>query len=420
MPAPLLSALQFFARQNGALPRVRRQLTTLFRTDPAAAGVGGRGRTPGKQKAGTRERTPCLAVSLPQKCSSHFWSAGSDQAPPALANRKPVAYHLFTLLFVLFSALFLSSCSEIYVANHLWKKSEGLGCKAVGDSKVGSPYMIDGTRYQPLSSSVGYDEKGIASWYGSDFHGKATANGECYNMYAFTAAHRTLPMPTIARVTNLENGKSVVVKVNDRGPYARGRIIDLSYAAAQSLGMIGNGTAPVEVQAIGGAFHGSDSMLALRNNNAPTAEQPETLPTVVPETASEEDLAPLTQADLQKEAQRQQAETEKERALGVPAPSASLPAPPPFEKRQFTDTAPLKKTRVYVQIGAFAEEPRAVTQQLQLAKLYKTAHISAIDVAGKHLLRVRAGPFRSVADADAALQNVTTNGFPDAQIKVDE
>jgi cell division protein FtsN len=142
----------------------------------------------------------------------------------------------------------------------------------------------------------------------------------------------------------------------------------------------------------------------------------ETLPSLVPSTAEEEALPPLTAGEQQKIA----AETAKERQLGVPAPKTAMPKPPPFEQRVFTDTTPLKKTQVYVQIGAFGEEPRATDQQLALGKLYKTAHISAVEANGKHLLRVRAGPFRSVADAEAALDAIVQGGFPEAQIKVEE
>lgn len=110
-----------------------------------------------------------------------------------------------------------------------------------------SPYTVLGKRYRVLDSAKGYDETGIASYYGNKFHGRRTSNLEVYDMYAFTAAHRTLPLPSFARVTNLDNGKSVVVRVNDRGPFHDGRLIDLSYAAAVKLGIHPRGTGRVEV-----------------------------------------------------------------------------------------------------------------------------------------------------------------------------
>ncbi len=112
-------------------------------------------------------------------------------------------------------------------------------------------YDVLGRRYHVLPTSEGYRARGVASWYGRDFHGLATSSGETYNMNAMTAAHTTLPIPTWVEVTNLENGKRVVVKVNDRGPFVDNRLIDLSYAAAVQLDMVRNGTARVEVRALG-------------------------------------------------------------------------------------------------------------------------------------------------------------------------
>lgn len=114
------------------------------------------------------------------------------------------------------------------------------------------PYTVFGQTYHPLESADGYSETGMASWYGPNFHGKKTANGETYNMYQMTAAHRILPMHTKVMVKNLNNGRSVEVRVNDRGPFVNNRIIDLSYAAADKLGVVGPGTAKVHVQTIAG------------------------------------------------------------------------------------------------------------------------------------------------------------------------
>ena len=113
-----------------------------------------------------------------------------------------------------------------------------------------SPYTVLGRSYRVLDDARGYVERGIASWYGTKFHGRATSTLEPYDMYAFTAAHKTLPLPSWVRVTNLENGRSLVVRVNDRGPFAHDRLIDLSYAAAVRLGVHVKGTAPVEVRAL--------------------------------------------------------------------------------------------------------------------------------------------------------------------------
>ncbi len=113
------------------------------------------------------------------------------------------------------------------------------------------PYRVDGKKYYPTTVSEGDTFSGIASWYGKDFHGKKTSNGEYYNMYDMTAAHKTLPMNTMVRVTNLRNSRSVVVRINDRGPFVSTRIIDLSYAAASRLGIVVRGTAPVRLVVVG-------------------------------------------------------------------------------------------------------------------------------------------------------------------------
>ncbi|VAW36710.1 Septum-associated rare lipoprotein A [hydrothermal vent metagenome] len=115
------------------------------------------------------------------------------------------------------------------------------------------PYMINNQAYYPINSAAGYRQTGIASWYGRQFQGKRTANGEIFNMYAATAAHKTLPMNTMLLVRNLENGRETTVRINDRGPFAKNRIIDLSYAAARRLDMLGKGTARVRIIALGRA-----------------------------------------------------------------------------------------------------------------------------------------------------------------------
>lgn len=113
-------------------------------------------------------------------------------------------------------------------------------------------YAVYGVSYQPLKSARGYRERGVASWYGKKFHGRKTSNGETYDMYSMTAAHKTLPLPSYVRIRNLNNGKSVVVRVNDRGPFLHNRLIDLSYAAAERLGIVGTGTGIVEVEGLTG------------------------------------------------------------------------------------------------------------------------------------------------------------------------
>lgn len=131
-----------------------------------------------------------------------------------------------------------------------------VGCSTIDSTRPtreppSRPYKVDGKWYQPRSHSRGFRQHGIASWYGKKFHGRKTSNGETYNMYGISAAHKTLPFNTVVRVHNLDNGKKVDVRINDRGPFVRGRIIDLSYGAAKKVGLVGPGTARVKIVALG-------------------------------------------------------------------------------------------------------------------------------------------------------------------------
>lgn len=121
------------------------------------------------------------------------------------------------------------------------------------------PYIVNGQRYEPLRDHNGFVQEGRASWYGKKFHGRKTSNGEIYNMYAMTAAHKTLPLGVFVKVTNKETGQQAVVRVNDRGPFVAGRIIDLSFAAADKVGVVGPGTAPVVIEALGYRADGGSS-----------------------------------------------------------------------------------------------------------------------------------------------------------------
>jgi len=158
---------------------------------------------------------------------------------PALREKKATRYAGGSLLIIISVLLlfFIFGCSK----------------RPAPRSTAGAPkpYKVMGKWYHPISDSKGFRQKGAASWYGKDFHGRKTASGEPYNMYAMTAAHKTLPLGTYVSVRNLKTNKKIEVKVNDRGPFVRGRIIDLSYTAAKKLGIVGPGTAPVEIIALG-------------------------------------------------------------------------------------------------------------------------------------------------------------------------
>jgi rare lipoprotein A len=271
-----------------------------------------------------------------------------------------------------------------------------------GVYKIGQPYQIDNVWYYPREQPD-YDETGIASWYGPTFYGKRTANGELYDGNALTAAHRTLPMPVNVRVTNLENGKSLVVRVNDRGPFARGRIIDLSRRAAELLDVVQNGTARVRVTYLGRADLGA---------GAP--------PETPPEIASALPAAPSGKVDSSALAILPGA------TVAPPAKVETLPAPPPPPPVQVTANQPTGQvtrvavptaTRLYVQVGAFSSLNNAKTL---LTRLGGDLRISTLQRGGQTLYRVRTGPLGSVEDADAALQRVSAAGATDAQIVVDQ
>jgi len=166
------------------------------------------------------------------------------------------------LVFFIFLSLLFSACStrgkhsyksysepKIYSSNE-YHHSSTMDKKTYSHPTM-RPYVIRGIKYHPTVVSVGDKFRGNASWYGPDFHGKLTSNGEVYNMYDMTAAHKTLPMNTIVKVKNLRNGKTTVVRINDRGPFVATRIIDLSNKAAHQIDMVGTGTAPVELEILG-------------------------------------------------------------------------------------------------------------------------------------------------------------------------
>jgi rare lipoprotein A len=166
---------------------------------------------------------------------------------------------------------FITGCSSKKVnssdINKIYKNtsnSEIRNSKAMHRATLRS-YTVFGKRYHPFIASIDDQFKGIASWYGPNFHAKKTSNGETYNMYALTAAHKTLPMNTVLRVDNLENGKSVTVRVNDRGPFVSGRIIDLSNTAAHAIDMVRKGTARVKITVLG--YNGE-----IQNYNAPVKQ----------------------------------------------------------------------------------------------------------------------------------------------------
>lgn len=153
---------------------------------------------------------------------------------------------------VFFACLLLASCT---VPSHRINTPETSSLNHMPETRDlkswQKPYVVAGKRYDPLLDCRGYTEKGLASWYGRDFHGRKTSNGEIYNMHAMTAAHKTLPLGIFVKVKNLRNGREAVVRLNDRGPFVDNRVIDLSYSAAKKIDIVGPGTAPVRIEVLG-------------------------------------------------------------------------------------------------------------------------------------------------------------------------
>lgn len=264
-----------------------------------------------------------------------------------------------------------------------------------GVYKVGSPYQVAGQWYYP-SEDWGYNQTGIASWYGADFDGNPTANGETYDMTLFTAAHKTLPMPIHARVTNLENGRSIVVRINDRGPFVQGRIIDLSRAAAQELGYLANGTARVRVQSLGRAPLNTSTAEARDVMNG----QPTRMASVQAPTVTAAAITPPGGSS---------SSTTITRHRNVNTPSAS------------PRNRVAEPTEIYVQAGAFRQEQNAqrVVNSLHAGGSGRDARIVPTWVDGQRFFRVRMGPFNEVSAADAVLAQVVSLGHHGARIVVD-
>jgi rare lipoprotein A len=260
-------------------------------------------------------------------------------------------------------------------------------------SRNGNPpfYDVMGKRYFVLSSGVGYVERGVASWYGPGFHKVRTSIGEPYDMYAMTAAHKTLPLPAYVRVTNLQNGLSIVVRVNDRGPFVGNRIIDLSYTAASKLGMLRNGTAMVEVRSLEPV---SANTPLVAQGTAPAAA-----PTAAPLTAT-----PLTAA----------AETPP----AAPVDSSQSGSAPDGAAGAVS-TVPVPRA-LFIQAGAFSDPKNA---ERLMEKLrgggYGKVFVRDNEIAGRKMYRVRIGPVPSVAEFDRIVAALERVGVSDAHLALD-
>lgn len=326
----------------------------------------------------------------------------------------------YPIVVALASVLLLTACAETQLAVHLAKEVKSTSRqetlpseteRATGVRKIGRPYQVNGVWYYP-HENPDYDETGIASWYGDPFHGRLTANGERYDMNALTAAHKTLPLPTDVRVTNLDNGRSIVVRVNDRGPFVNGRIIDLSRRSAQLLGFQRQGTAKVRVQ-----LAVSPPAVTIAEKAKTPPEQKQALPAVPRGNVAAQQLPPPPGA---KEAQPRQLEQTARVASAddrVAVPTATREAagavPEEAQLRQLI----VEPSSIFVQAGAFSQAENANRLRARLSWI-GPSRITNIVVKGQEIFRVRIGPLPSVGDADGVLRQVLGEGIMDAHIIV--
>jgi len=283
--------------------------------------------------------------------------------------------------------------------------------KSQGTFKVGKPYQVGGIWYYP-NQDLNYDETGIASWYGPDFHEKATANGEQFDQNSLSAAHKTLPLPSIVQVTNLENGRSIEVRVNDRGPFVGNRIIDMSRRAAQLLGFEGQGTAKVEVKVLATESIQAQSIARLNGSDAPPVETPQAAPR---QTVVAEALPPIAGVPVAAPRSPQQPASPP-----AAAPSAPLAGASPQEPAlpNVVLLYPVKPTHIFVQAGAFSQGDNANRMKARLAGLGAVS-VSGARVNGVDVYRVRLGPIASVDEADQVLTRAVNAGATEAKIVVD-
>ncbi len=287
--------------------------------------------------------------------------------------------------------------------------------------KLGEPYVVDGKTYRP-EDATNYDEVGFASWYGAELAGRATANGEMFNPAGVSAAHRTLPMPSYVEVTALDTGRTILVRINDRGPFTANRLIDLSQGAAEQLGISAAGTAPVRVRRVNPT---EDERVILRNGGqvVERIETPEALLGVLRRKLAEESGRPVAAPPVRTAAAGPPARPAP-RTTAAPAPATApqrsgdrfiveergtqrKPAVQPQVRVAAADVERAASPVSYVvQIGAFADKARAEAMARKAG-----AKLSY----GDGVYRVRLGPYASLEDADKAAAQARARGYGGAR-----
>ncbi len=264
-----------------------------------------------------------------------------------------------------------------------------------GVYKVGNPYQAGGIWYYP-KEDYSYNEVGIASWYGSDFHAETTANGETYDMNAMTAAHKTLPLPSFVMVTNLENGKKVVLRVNDRGPFVNNRIIDVSKKAAEELGFLKQGTTKVRVQIMPKESKEiKEWMLAFGNKGVPTSA-----------------VFTMPKTDSSKPLYEPAKKEEKEVIYGKGTEKTKISSDSEKTAVEITSFLP---EGFYIQAGAFSSQENAQALAGVLSS-YGTPVIQRTIQKDREFFRVRIGPFENGRKALSVLDKMKEEGYSSVQL----
>jgi rare lipoprotein A len=371
----------------------------------------------------------------------------------------------------------LAACSETQLTAHWLKKITWPGQQeTAGTYKVGKPYRVGSVWYYP-QEDFRLAETGIASWYGPNFHGKRTANGERYDQHELTAAHRTLQMPSLVRVTNLENGRAVVVRINDRGPFKHGRVIDLSKRAAELLGFVNKGTARVRLEVLPqesrqmaeAAKRGMDtSRLTLADlgridaeatpvRQASAPSQPVLQPVSLSSPEAAQQRVRIASRDMRSDYIPESLQTPTITVEDLSAPPGGRPiyvapdpapvATPPQGRREFVSglnideqgAAPgadmaqgrleegrfmpapvvtreaVQPTGIFIQAGAFGVRSNADRLKRSLDP-YAQVSIQPVNMSGRTLYRVKLGPLASVDEADRLLERVISLGSDGAKV----
>nr|WP_246484204.1 septal ring lytic transglycosylase RlpA family protein [Marivibrio halodurans] len=345
------------------------------------------------------------------------------------------------------AALVIGGCAEVQFVSQAAKQIGGGTPTAPADPdaagngtsyKIGKAYQIKNIWYYPREDEE-YVEEGIASWYGPNFHGKPTANGAIFDQWKVSAAHRTLPMPSIVRVTNLENGRSLKVKVNDRGPFSQNRIIDLSRKAAQLLGFEQKGTALVRVELLAeesrklAAFmQGRGPRPTIAALGQPGAAAASTAPSTNAgrEEVPAPEAAPAPDVDSEDLAAPPGVEVAAAEGTAYNVDLRGRPSSPDQIERAPLDEQPVGEESlsvvpvspnpdIFIQAGAFAQHVNAIQAQARLRPLGPVV-IQQINKSETPLFRVRIGPIKEVDRADMLLASVQDAGFNDAHIVVND